>query len=453
MSQLRRLHDAMLADFEAHPEENAAVLSEHRAAWGLEAVPTLGVPHLLPRAARPRIARASEIIGQAMEKIGIAYFETGRFADLIPINARVRELFALDPGYRGRQAVTRLDASCDPETGALSLLECQAGDPSGAGWTDAFIRGLLALPALAGLRERLWPDPLACSHAELLAACYRQFAERRGIEASLRSVVFACARDAFVRSDHETWAKLFVELGWDAVVVDPRELTYDGRGLYSGSRPVPLLYRDTIDEYVTDPFWEATAPLRRAAGDGRICIVNPFCSTFADFKALLEVLTSDEHVDLFTRDEQSVLRDTVPWTRVVTERYTTMAGHRIDLVPWVRAHQRELVLKPNDGYGGFGITIGCEVEVAAWEAALAEALEAPGTLVVQRFVELPRARFPVLGPQGLEGTSSQYITSSFWLHRGRFVGGFARVADRRVVNVHQGGGIVPTFFADLAPGR
>ena len=61
---------------------------------------------------------------------------------------------------------------------------------------------------------------------------------------------------------------------------------------------------------------------------------------------------------------------------------------------FVTRHRTELVLKPNDDYGGHGIVLGWKVDDAAWAAALRTALDAP--FIVQERLELPTESFPSL---------------------------------------------------------
>ena len=56
----------------------------------------------------------------------------------------------------------------------------------------------------------------------------------------------------------------------------------------------------------------------------------------------------------------------VPWTRVVAERSTEFDGKKIDLLPWIADNREQLVLKPNDDYGGRGIVLGWTVSAEKW---------------------------------------------------------------------------------------
>ena len=76
-------------------------------------------------------------------------------------------------------------------------------------------------------------------------------------------------------------------------------------------------------------------------------------------------------------------------------------GHSVDLVQFIVEHKDQLVLKPNDEYGGKGIVLGWEVDDAAWAEALRTALREP--YIVQERVSLPSEPYPSV----VDGTSGR----------------------------------------------
>src|SRR6185295_8473315 len=98
---------------------------------------------------------------------------------------------------------------------------------------------------------------------------------------------------------------------------------------------------------------------------------------------------------LFSPEEHEAIRQHVPWTRLVRAEQSDYYGKEIDLIEYIRANQQKLVLKPNDDYGGHGITIGWSADQTAWEEALRDAL-ANGDYLAQERVPTAREMFPAL---------------------------------------------------------
>ncbi|HTL94021.1 MAG TPA: hypothetical protein VL157_00655, partial [Gemmatimonadaceae bacterium] len=132
------------------------------------------------------------------------------------------------------------------------------------------------------------------------------------------------------------------------------------------------------------------------------------------------------------------------WTRVVAERATEYQGDRIDLVPWIAANREDLVLKPNDEYGGKGIVLGWDVDDDTWADALRAALGAPS--IVQRRIRLPTEPYPSFVDGSVQFTDRMVDMAPFVAH-GRYVEGcLTRLGTAPLLNVTAGGGsTVPTF--------
>ncbi|MDP1824185.1 MAG: circularly permuted type 2 ATP-grasp protein [Archangium sp.] len=315
---------------------------------------------------------------------------------------------------------TRLDVVCPHDApAAFQLLEVQAGDPSAMGWRDE-------LAVLFGEEPTLLP------------------AHRLALEALTpgRRMAFVVARGSVVESDHRLLAEHYAQHGWSSTVVDPRELHFDGRALLARGEPVDAVFRDAFEELFTGEFAPGGAALVAAARAEAVVVMNPFVAGLADDKALLEPLSTPGR---WSPELAEVLRAHVPCTRVVRERRVDWEGREVDLVDFLRGAREQTVLKPADGYGGFGITMGPFVTAAAWDTALDEALRKPGHYVAQRYHPLPREQVEMF-----DGTREAYVVHSLWFQPVRGVpaltGAYSRAAPQPVVNVHQGGGLAPVFF-------
>ena len=122
-------------------------------------------------------------------------------------------------------------------------------------------------------------------------------------------------------------------------------------------------------------------------------MVNPPSCKILHKKASLAVLHDERNAHLFDADEQQAIAASIPWTRVVEERRTTYDGRRHRSPRRSSpANREQLVLKPNDEYGGKGIVLGWEVDDEAWKKAIATALAEP--YIVQQRIALPTEPYP-----------------------------------------------------------
>jgi uncharacterized circularly permuted ATP-grasp superfamily protein len=119
----------------------------------------------------------------------------------------------------------------------------------------------------------------------------------------------------------------------------------------------------------------------------------------------------------------------------------------VDLLPFVVAQRKQLVLKPNDEYGGKGIVLGWEVDDAGWERALDVALREPH--VVQERVPVPSETFPSM-VDGRVSFAERILDTAPFAYQGAHVDGcLSRLSTAALVNVTAGGGSqVPTFLVE-----
>ena len=370
----------------------------------------LAEPSTLPH--RDRFAAAGSAILRAVSSL-LPHVQP---TELMKETPGLAEVIKRELAQGRRLGFTRLDVVCPLEAPErFHLLEVQAGDPSAMGWHDELAEVFAETPTLMP------------SH-------------RRTLEALTpgRRIAFVVAKASIVESDHRLLAEHYARNGWAAVVVDPRELRFDGAQLRARGEVVDAVFRDALEELFEGEFTPGGLALLAAVRAEAVVVMNPFCAALADDKALLETLSTPSR---WSDELARALAAHVPCTRVVRERRVDWEGSDVDLPDFLRRNREQLVLKPVDGYGGFGITVGPFASASAWDTALAEALRKPNRYVAQRYRPLPRQAVPLMEGPADEG----FVVHSLWFHPA-LVGAFSRASLQPVVNVHQGGGLAPVFF-------
>jgi carboxypeptidase Taq len=233
--------------------------------------------------------------------------------------------------------------------------------------------------------------------------------------------------------------------GMELTHADPRELRVVGDEVYYEDTCIDVAYRDyevrdlLALEHVHGVRLDAIRALFRQ---------NRMVSAIGgdlDHKSCWEILTSEELASrYFSIAERQLFRRHVLWTRVVSERHTDTPDGAMDLPEYIRDYREDLVLKPNRGYGGAGVTLGAGVSQVEWESLLARALEQKDDphqqWVVQAATSLPVHLFPVLDEQGRTHEEPFYAVMGF-APTDHGLGIIARVSQKQVVNVAQRGGL------------
>src|SRR5207247_1238879 len=194
-----------------------------------------------------------------------------------------------------------------------------------------------------------------------------------------------------------------------------------GSSLCKNSERIDLYYRRVLINDIVAREAECR-PLLDAYSNRAVCVANTLRCKMPHKKAFFAVLTDERHAEMFSAEELAVIRRHIPWTVLVEERRVTRDGHAFDLIPHLRRRREELVIKPNDEYGGTGVTLGWETTERAWDEAIARALaERDRGWVAQERITVRRELFPVCGPDGV-GQRDMLVDLAPYVFRCRFAG-------------------------------
>jgi uncharacterized circularly permuted ATP-grasp superfamily protein len=246
------------------------------------------------------------------------------------------------------------------------------------------------------------------------------------------------------QKEFELFKEFFESEGYAAIICSPDELEFTGGRLRVGEAEIDIVYkRLLVNEYL--PIIEQYPALLQAYRARAICMVNSFRSKLIHKKAIFAVLTARRYHRLFTEDERAAIGAHVPWTRRVRAEKSDYADKEIDLLDFVIANRDRLVLKPNDDYGGHGISIGWNTDEIRWEEALRSALT-NGDYLVQERVPTARETFPAILSDGSIEFAEQLVDLDPLLFNGKVQSAFTRLSSTELANVSSGGGMVPTYI-------
>ncbi len=439
---IERYHEILTPEVaeETHAHIDAA-LRRRDLVFGGRALCTVLRPRLsTPREVASLQARIRPLM-RAMKRAYAAAIAEPAFREQFGLLGWEETLLADAPGYDWPSPTSRLDFFYVPGTGQLGLTEYNAETPAGAAYNDALTDAFLDAPAVrefARNYEIMTLPSLPGVVGSILAAWQEFSGSRRAPRIAILDW-----DDVPTRTEFELYRRRFEEMGIEAEIDDPRRCEYRDGKLWQGGKPVDLIYkRVLISELIETCGMDHDVV--RAVRDRAVCLADGFRCKILHKKASLAVLSDEANAARFTPDELEAIHDCIPWTRVVQERNTTFNGETIDLVPWMVEEKDHLVLKPNDEYGGKGITLGWTVNGAEWESAIKGALAEP--FIVQRKVAIPSEPFPSWSDGRLHVIDRMLDTAPFISHGDYMEGMLTRLSTSALLNVTAGGGsTVPTL--------
>jgi glutathionylspermidine synthase len=355
-----------------------------------------------------------------------------------------RQLVRVKPGFRDASPVSRLDAFFVSGPGGLRFTEYNAETPAGGAYNDVLAEVFYSLPIMRDFLRHWDVRPLPARHNVLhaLIDAYEQWSGR----SDRPRITIVDWSDVPTQSEFLLFKDYFTRQGYLTDIIDPGEIEYTGGKLRGPHGQIDLIYKRVLLHELVER-GGIDHPILRAVRDGAVCMVNPPSCKILHKKASLAVLHDERNAHLFNDGEREAIALSIPWTRVVSERKTMHEGTDVDLLPFMAQHREQLVLKPNDDYGGKGIVLGWEADDAAWQAAIRTALREP--YIVQQRIELPTEAYPSL-VDGKVVLADRMVDTAPYVAYGDHVDGcLSRLSTAALLNVTAGGGSqTPTFIAE-----
>jgi len=397
-------------------------------------------PNFLSRRQYESLVRGGEALVGAIDRMEQMVLASPALLNRLELLPAEKMLASIDPGYSALEVAGRLDTHLN--NGHLHFVQYNADSPTGAGYADALSELFYDLPPVKEFRKKYTLSKVG-SRKYLLNALLKSYKQFGGTKKPNIAIVEFRPTYHSGQSEFEWFRDFFRDEGYAVEIVSPEQLEYRNRVLRKGAFEIDIVYRRVgVQEFLIR--FDLSHPLVQAYRDRSVCVVNSFRSELAHKKAMFGLLTDESLTGKFPLAERKAIREHVPWTRLVAASKTTYDDKPVDLPEFIAANREKLTLKPNDDYSDLHTYFGWEMDAAAWDRALKQALRSP--YVVQERVQPERSVFPLMSFGQLEFREMQvdvhphaYLGKvqgcSTWLSAG--TAGFSTAS-----------GIVPTFILD-----
>jgi uncharacterized circularly permuted ATP-grasp superfamily protein len=393
-----------------------------------------------------RMRKVAEAIAAIAERLTLTALEDTSLFGQFHLRPEEERLVRMKGGYAPASAASRLDAFLLPES--LKFTEYNGESPAGAGYSESLSDIFRNLPVMEEFKRRfeVHSYPLSAKLLDALVSTYVDW----GGQNKRPQLAIADWKEVPTWSEFEILKERFERMGIFVELADPRELEFDGKHLIANGKNIDLLYRRVlINDIVARP--KECEAMVKAYEAGVVCVANNFRCKIPHVKAFFAVLTDEKNARYFSDEERELIHRHVPWTRVVADGKTEYEGEPVELLEYIRKHQKNLVMKPSDEYGGKGVTLGWEVEKKEWEAAIEQALpkgnaaKEQGCWIVQERIPMRRGTFPLIGKGNRVEFKNMLVDFAPYLFQGKVAGYLTRLSSTSLANVTSGGGQIPSF--------
>lgn len=393
-----------------------------------------------------RVRLVAETIAAIAERLTTAALADASLLQQFRLRPEEERLVRMNGGYAPASAASRLDAFLLPES--LKFTEYNGESPAGPGYSESLSDIFRALPMMEEFQKsfEVHSYPLSAKLLDALVGTYVEW----GGKSKRPQMAIVDWKEVPTWSEFEILKDRFERMGIPVELADPREVEFDGRHLVANGKKIELLYRRVlINDIVARP--KECEAIVKAYEAGAVCVANNFRCKIPHVKAFFAVLTDEKNARYFSTEERELIERHVPWTRVVSDVKTEHEGEPVELLGYMRKHQKNLVMKPSDEYGGKGVTLGWEVDKQEWENAIEQAPQdektgkAQGCWIVQERIPMRRGVFPYIGKGNKVEFKNMLVDFAPYLFRGKVAGYLTRLSSTSLANVTSGGGQIPSF--------
>ncbi len=392
------------------------------------------------------LKKETETLLQAFSRAHKAAVSDQKCLDQFYLRPWELEMIRLHPEEQIPWSTSRLDSFFSLDHNTLQFVEYNAETPAGMAYEDVLAEAFLDLPVMKTFQEKYAVRPLALrGHLfQALLDTYEQWLGRKPDQ--LPQIAIADWDDVPTKNEHHLCKEWFEERGCPTALVNPQTLEYRNGKLFAGDFRIDLIYKRVLGLELFEQMGSDN-PIFKALRDRAVCISNSFQALILYKKCSLAFLSDEANQHLFTPEQKQAIAEHIPWTRIVADRKTNYKGNTTDLLKVVEENRENLVLKPNDAYGGKGVVLGWEVTQEEWKQAIQTALEEPH--VVQEKVNIAAEYFPYYA-DGYLRKSRLYVDADPFVFMGSVTQGvLTRLSSAALLNVTAGyGSTVPSFIVD-----
>lgn len=162
-------------------------------------------------------------------------------------------------------------------------------------------------------------------------------------------------------AEFEVFQHAYNTMGYDCIIVDPRELEYRDKKLYFEDYRIDLVYRRIVTFELIDKVDEILGFIK-AYKDRAFCCIGSLRSQVIHNKIFFKILHDEDTLELLTEEERTFVKEHIP--------YTGIFGGEEEAFYEVLNNKDKYIMKPMDLNASQGVYVGRDLDCEEWKLRL-----------------------------------------------------------------------------------
>lgn len=392
------------------------------------------IPELFNHESWETMRYLAETTHRILVKVIERYIEDPDYRHVFSFDKRLEELVLLPRGYQDVLPFARIDVFLNEDDMSCGFCEFNGDGSAGMNENREITNSIVDSATFKRFCERH-----RVRDCELFESWVREFI--RIFEHSKYFVPggrFAICDylECGVVDEFKVFSRYFAQYGYECVVCDVRDLTFDGGMLCDQyGLPVHAIWRRCVTNDVLD-HWDESQALIEAVRHESVALIGSFAGHLVHDKQIFEVLRKPETKAFLTDEENAFIEEHVP-------RTVFLDKSEIDLDE-VRSNKDAWIIKPTDNYGARDVYAGISSTQKEWEQLIDRfANGASGAPFIAQTYLTPFKTHTLPPDEGIEKLTDDEVDtkgkwynnlSGLYLYNGHFQGVFSRLGPHPTIS-------------------
>lgn len=387
-------------------------------------------PYVLQKDQDRKISLITKEIGKLLEKTIRLYFEDVEVKEFVGdqgINEKYVQDFTV---YKNNPQLFlgRFDGFID-ENGDIKFLELNVDYPGGYNRVDIINDRVASLG---------YSDSYDCKTELLdvfLKMCVKLYNQHKTKDDEIFAIIYGSNDIERKYLWLKEIAKKLRDMGIPTHTFHFNELVEKKEGLYHEGKKITLVFHAPFlrELWELDP--DDSEKVVRALEKDSIFMFNGPGAVIGSKKNLFALWHANLFQKYLSTDEKKVINESIPKTYIYSKECPLIED------------KNKCVIKPIVGYGGIGVIVGKKSTKKEWDDALQKCNNDPDNFIVQEYMKPTTSKIVEYDIKSKKYSEKEVLINiSPWYIDGDCAGFSGRYSQDHIINIKQGGGMIPIFI-------